>query len=290
MPKGCWSLNNERSLIVDVPFRTVEISDPAFEQGLRFVTVKSPALGRRADCTIWVPSLPSSPAGKGVEPVATLLILLHGVYGSAWVWPLKAGVHRTAQRMLEQGEIGPMVIAMPSDGLHGDGSGYLTHPGLDVERWIVEEVPALARLAAPGLRRDARLAIAGLSMGGYGALRIGAKYSHRFSAISAHSAITEIAEMSSFVEEPLQSLTALAPAQELSAMYWLLQQRDSLPALRFDCGLADALLDGNRTLHRKLLASQTPHTYEEFQGGHEWAYWAEHVERTLKHVSAHAAS
>ncbi len=268
-------------------FRTVELSDPSYEhEGLLFVTVKSAALGRRGDCVVWAPSTPAADPSTSPEGIGTLLILLHGVYGSAWAWPFKAGVHRTAQRLLERGEICPMVIATPSDSLLGDGSGYLTHPGCDVERWIVREVPAIARLAAPQLRHDARVAIAGLSMGGFGALRLGAKYAERFCAISAHSAITDIAEMEQFVEEPVQELMCTAPRGEHNVLYWLLKHRDKLPSLRFDCGVEDHLLEGNRRLHRALLAADVPHVYEEFSGGHEWPYWTEHVAATLRHVAA----
>ena len=268
-----------RQLIADIPFRTVELSDPRYEhEGLRFVTVKSPALGRRADCTVW-----SEPTETG--EIDTLLILLHGVYGSAWSWPLKAGVHRTASLMLDHGEIGSLAIAMPSDGLVGDGSAYLAYAGMDVEKWIVDEVPALARMAVPTLRRDAHIAIAGLSMGGYGALRLGAKYAQRFSSISAHSAITEIGEMSSFVEEPLERFTTAAPVEELSALHWLLKAREHLPRLRFDCGIADPLNAGNRALHQSLDAAHVPHVYEEFPGGHAWSYWEEHVSATLRHAA-----
>lgn len=271
----------------EIAFRTVELSDPAYEhEGLRFITVKSQALRRRGDCVVWAPAQPGVVSANCPEGIGTLLILLHGVYGSAWVWSLKAGVHRTAQRLVECGEICPLVIAMPSDGLLGDGSGYLTHTGCDVERWIVEEVPALARLAAPQLQPDARVAIAGLSMGGFGALRLGAKYADRFHAISAHSAITDIAEMREFVEEPVQDFLQRAPHEELSALHWLMKQRHQLPHLRFDCGIKDQLLEGNRRLHQALLIADVPHRYEEFAGGHEWPYWTDHVTSTLRHVAA----
>jgi len=257
------------------PFHTVEISDPALElEGLRFVTVKSHALRRRGGVCVW---------GPGASEINTLLILLHGVYGSHWAWALTGGAHQTAHRMLKAGEIAPMAIAMPSDGLGRDGSGYLTDPqNEDVERWIVDEVPAIARIAAPALSADARIAIGGLSMGGYGAIRLGAKYADRFSSISAHSAITEIGQMAGFVEEPLQEYLACASREELSAVHWLRRHRDILPKLRFDCGVSDPLIEGNRSLHRTLSAERIEHVYEEFTGGHEWPYWREHVARTLR--------
>lgn len=260
------------------PFHTVELSEPGYEQeSLRIATVKSRALGRRADVSLWVPS---------AQKIDKLLILLHGVYGSHWVWSQKGGVHRTAQRMLDAGEIAPMVIAMPSDGLRRDGSGYLTHPHAeDVEQWIVDEVQAVARLAAPALTFDAKVAIAGLSMGGYGALRLGAKHADRFSAISAHSAITDVMEMQSFAAEPVSEYLQCGPSEELSAVYWLKKHRSRLPKIRFDCGLDDRLIEANRALHRTLQTEAIAHLYEEFAGGHEWPYWRKHVAKTLRFAS-----
>ncbi len=263
-----------------IHFPTVELSDPAFERdGLRYVTVRSPALGRRADVTLWIPDAPR---------IDTVLLLLHGVYGSHWVWSLKAGAHRTAQALLERGEIEPMVIAMPTDGLDRDGSGYLAWPqGLDVERWIVEEVPAIARLAAPALTPTPRLAIGGLSMGGYGALRLGAKFPHLFHAISAHSAITRIPDIAPFVQEPLEQYLACSSAQDLDPLYWMRRHHRQLPALRFDCGVSDPLLPGNRALHDALEMEGVAHVFEELPGSHDWPYWASHFERTLRHADLH---
>lgn len=261
-------------------FHTVELSDPVLERdGLRLATVKSRALGRRADVTFWVPQ---------AERIGTLLILLHGVYGSHWVWSGKGGAHRTAQRLLDEGAIAPLVIAMPGDGLERDGSGYLTWPGgCDVERWIVEEVPELARIAAPALDPGARIAIAGLSMGGFGALRLGAKYASRFSAIAAHSAIVNADDLADFVQEPISEYLACASREELDAAYWMLRCRDALPPLQFDCGLDDALLASNRRLHRELTDAGIVHGYSEHPGGHEWSYWERHLADTLRHVHRH---
>ena len=261
--------------IAKIVFRSIEISDPAYEhEGLRTVTVKSAALGGRGDVSVWVPD---------ATEVGILLVLLHGVYGSHWVWPHKAGVPRTAQRMLSAGEIRPMVIAMPSDGLTRDGSAYLSQPGgMDVERWIVDEVPAVAQIAAPALRTDATVVIGGLSMGGYGALRLGAKYADRFHGISAHSAISDVEGMTMFVEEPLRDYLACAPRKELQPLYWMRRHREDLPRLRFDCGTEDDLIAGNRQLHAALEAGAIAHQYSEFPGGHTWSYWQEHVVETLR--------
>ena len=116
-------------------FRTIEISDGRFEtNNLRFMTVKTPNLKGRGDICVFVP--PSIQKNDDVPVV----ILLHGVYGSAWSWALGTGVHLQAMKMIEQGEIPAMIIAMPSDGLWGDGSAYMPHNGYDFEKWIVDDV------------------------------------------------------------------------------------------------------------------------------------------------------
>ncbi|MEO8736744.1 MAG: alpha/beta hydrolase-fold protein [Edaphobacter sp.] len=263
------------------PFHTIEISDPAYERdGLRTVSVKSRALDRRGDTSFWVPK---------EDRIDTLLILLHGVYGSHWVWSLKGGAHTTAKRLVDAGEIQPMVIAMPSDGLRRDGSGYLSWPGgEDVERWIIEEVPAIAQITAPALIPNPNIAIAGLSMGGYGALRLGAKYADLFCAVSAHSSVTNLPDLSSFVEEPSSDFRDCGTEEELSVAYWMQKNRRTLPPIRFDCGIDDRLLPSNRALHTHLKELQVAHTYTEFPGGHEWSYWRDHVADTLRFVDHHS--
>ncbi|MEZ4701491.1 MAG: alpha/beta hydrolase-fold protein [Rhodothermales bacterium] len=257
-------------------FRTIRASDPRYERdALRCITVKSPALRGRADLSCFIPA--------GTAPLP-LVILLHGVYGSHWSWSMKGGVHLTAQRLIDSGAIAPLAVAMPSDGLWGDGSGYLPHPDRDFERWIVEEVPAAVALENERVLADGPLAIGGLSMGGFGALRIGAKHGRRFRGVSGHSSITHFDQLAQFVEEPLE--TYRAQDADRSVLETILRHADTLPALRFDCGLSDPLLADNRALHAALERAGVPHTYEEFPGGHEWSYWERHIETTLRFFDA----
>jgi putative tributyrin esterase len=224
MPKGSCSLIDHKQTAATC-FRTIEVSDPRYERsGLLHVTVNSAALRARADITLFNP--PELQLRGAPNP--PLVILLHGAYSSHWAWTLRGGVHLTAQSLIRQRTIMPMVLAMPADGLWGDGSGYVRHAGQDFERWIVEEVAA--------------------------------KYHQIFRGVSAHSSMTRFEQMREFVEEDLSLYGP--PAEDRDVLPVILEQhRADIPPMRFDCGIEDPLIEHNRELHRQLTAAQVPHHY-----------------------------
>lgn len=246
------------------------------QPGVLFVTVYSPALRRRADISLFIPP-------ENQKQTLPLLILMHGVYGSHWNWPVLGNVPGTALEMIKEGSIGPLAIAMPSDGLWGDGSGYVVHREFNAESWIMDDVPACVRGVCPEVR-EGRIFLAGQSMGGFGALRLGAKYASRVAGISAHSPVTCLADLLQHVHQPERAYEA-AGKRDTDVIHWMRRHRTQLPPIRIDCGTSDALLDSNRALHGKLLKERIPHTYEEHAGGHDWTYWQQHVRATLRFVS-----
>ncbi len=270
-------------------FATFEHSDTALApQGLHCLTVKSAALGQRADLTIFVPTqLTAQGPALGARDVP-IVTLLHGVNGSHWAWAFKGGAHHTAARLIDAGAIPPMVLAMPSDGLWGDGCGYVTHAARDraqdFERWIVEEVPAAVRQACAACTAALPQFIAGLSMGGFGALRLAGKHPRQYRAAAAHSAMTDIAQFDGLVAEVRTGWSSALP--DTSVWEALRTSPGPLPALRLDCGHDDFLIEANRDLHQRLLEAGIDHVYEEFPGGHDWPYWARHFEDTLRFFGA----
>ena len=258
-----------------MPFRTIRTSDHRFSMsGLRFSVVKSEALGRRVDSTIFVPK-----QCKDLSSVP-VIVLLHGVYGSHWSWALNAGAHVTLQKMIDEAVIAPFVLVMPSDGLWGDGSAYVKQEELDYEKWIARELPELVRSEEACVDEQSKFFVSGLSMGGWGSLWLGIRNPDVFSGISAHSAITSLQEMKQFVEEDWSAWIANNPIHSIIEL--VKASTGVLPPLRFDCGTSDPLLDGNRQLSSFLKSSNSDFVYEEFAGGHEWPYWETHVRQTYQ--------
>jgi enterochelin esterase-like enzyme len=58
--------------------------------------------------------------------------------------------------------------------------------------------------------------------------------------------------------------------------------RAKIPAICFDCGVEDPLIEHNRALHAHLEGLGIPHEYEEYPGGHNWAYWDEHIQEAIQ--------
>ena len=103
-------------------------------------------------------------------------------------------------------------------------------------------------------------------MGGYGAIRLGLKYPDRFASIFAHS---------SRLPESGDDYDVEVLAANID--------RNQLPALAFDCGVGDHLIEDSRRFHARLDALGLPHEYREHPGAHTWDYWNEHVREAIAH-------
>jgi enterochelin esterase-like enzyme len=214
-----------------------------------------------------------------------MAVLLHGVYGSNWSWAFNGGAHVAAREMVQSGAIRPMALVMPSDGLYGEGSGYCALPARDCERWIVDDVIGCAREEFACFGPQSPIFLSGFSMGGFGALRLGAKYADRFRAIGGHSSVTHFDQLSIFANDPSGAYHSV-PAEERSVLHWMKKNRAFLPPVRFDCGADDRLVEFNRQLHRELEAEGIPHEYVELPGTHSWDYWHAQLREMLKFFDA----
>lgn len=267
-------------------FRTVRASPPdALPTGLRFVTVQSPALAGRGDLAIFAP-----PCLTPVDTDVPLIVLLHGVYGSFWNWALNGGAHDVLANLIARAEISPMVLAMPSDGLVGEGTAYLDHGSADFERWVIDDVPACVAEAVPGVTDRSALMIAGNSMGGFGALRLAARHPGRVTAVSAHSPITDLDDLALFTADDLGASWEVPPS-ERSIAALLARQAGDVARMHIDCGIHDPLIGSNRRLHEALDRAGLSHSYEEYDGAHDWASWRRRIDigfRFLDGAAVHA--
>jgi len=238
------------------------------------VTIESPALGGRGDVAVHVTPDVELPMN------VPLVVLLHGVYGSSWNWALLGGAHTTLDRLVRAGRIDPMVLVMPSDGMRGEGTGYLRHPDLDAESWVMEDVVDAVGEMMAEVTADSPLFLGGNSMGGFGAARLGLHH-RRVIAIAMHSAITHLDQLAEFTAADVGNAAGLDPA-ERDLWYSFERQDGTVPPLSIDCGRDDPLAAANRVLHERLTDRGVDHEYAQYDGAHNWDAWSRRIEHSLR--------
>jgi S-formylglutathione hydrolase FrmB len=242
----------------------------------------SVALGRVMPYTLLLPA----DYDAGGEPRFPVLYLLHGRTGNHTDWARQTHLAGHASRF-------PVIIVCPD----GDDGCYLN--GANGERWeeyLVTDFPAhIEETCRTRTDRSGR-AIAGLSMGGFGAFNCGMRHPERYCAISSHSGAFGIPiwddNMLSALRAVLGSLGS--PTRHEYDPHRIIERAvrdygvDALPMLAIDCGTEDTprLLESNRTLHRTLTRLGVHHFYRERPGGHDWPYWDREVPFTLQFVAA----
>lgn len=195
------------------------------------------------------------------------------------------------QRWAEEKDL---AVVMPS----GDNMFYVDQPQAHnfYGEFIGRELVEITRRMFPLSRCREDTYIAGLSMGGYGALRNGLKYHETFGRIAALSGVNMIDRLDAFTDDAeffLNSRKYIEHAfGELSRMKgsdkdleFLAEQAASDDAgkapVYLACGTEDSLLDANRRLHDTLAALGYSVTYEEGSGGHDWDFWNRYIKRVL---------
>lgn len=243
------------------------------------VNFHSQALQRTVPMNVILPVDRDCPVPEGGYPT---LYLLHGLYGSYTGWVTNTRIQKWA-------EAAGLAVVMPS----GDNSFYVDweQPNNDYSKFIGEELVDITRKMFPLSSRREDTFIAGLSMGGYGAVHNGLKYSETFSHIAALSAAVHIFEMP--VGMPVPSLIGenwvfgdLTAARETNknprvALAEIIAEKRPMPKMYMACGLQDSLIVPNRILRDHFRAEGLDVTYEETEGQHDWDFWDVQIQKVL---------
>ena len=226
------------------------------------------------------------PRGYRARPKRfAVLYLLHGLYGDYTNWD-------TNTKLEQYSETLPLIIVLPDAG----DSWYtnsVTVPGDKFEDYIVKDlIPEIDSHYRTIRLRDAR-AIAGLSMGGYGAMKFALKYPEMFAfAGSLSGAFDAPRDLDVRVPEFREKLLAVfGPSSDANRsandLLVLLNRVNaaSLPYLYVQCGTGDGFLTINREFVSSLPRRSISYEYHETPGGHSWDYWDRSVQTLLLSLS-----
>ena len=214
-------------------------------------------------------------SGRADEGRYRVLYLLHGLSDDETIWMRRTSIERYAA------EYG-IAVVMPN----GHRSFYtdMRHGGAYFD-FLTRELPLRMQEFFRISDRREDTFIAGLSMGGYGALKAALRCPDRYARAAGLSAVADIREFCGArpaVAEPIFGSAADVPeSDDLFALARAGKARANKPELYLGVGLQDALYPANRRLLAELQADGYAVTYRESEGNHNWAFWDEYVRYVL---------
>ena len=242
------------------------------------VVFRSASLAREMHYLIYLPPQYNESATKRFP----VLYLLHGFYGNYTDWDKQSHLREYARDS-------NLIVVMPDGGNHW----YVNSPEVPGDRFedyiardLIAETDGRYRTVAS---RESR-AIAGLSMGGYGALNIGLKHPELFAFIGSFSgalnAPSDLGPRQPQFQETL--LEAFGPAgsatrkeNDVFERAKEIQDVSRLPYIYLACGKADVFLELNQQLSAELHNRHFAFEFHEGFGNHDWKYWNQAIKEML---------
>jgi S-formylglutathione hydrolase FrmB len=249
------------------------------------IELKSALLGKSINYRILYPVKYYTPEKRDTRfPV---VYLLHGLTGHSSNWLEKSGVagYATHYDLF-------IVMVEGNDGWYTDSA---TVPADKYESYILSElIPDVEKRFRVSTQRDGR-AIAGLSMGGYGAVKFGLKHPEMFAlaasmsgAFGAGSWADKDLPAGAIRDSLLQTFgPADSPTRAANDVFKLAREVSAkkitpLPYFYIDCGTEDFLFSNNRDFVNLLVELKIPHEYRQLPGNHSWPYWDAQVQEILR--------
>jgi enterochelin esterase-like enzyme len=238
-------------------------------------------IGLQTSYNVFLP--PGYDASSRRYPV---LYMLHGVAGDATEWQ-SIGLLDAADRMIQDGEIEPMLIVLPN----GGANYWVNHA--DGARWgdyLVSDVVASVDQEYRTVPDRASRAVGGHSMGGEGALRMAMLNPDVFGIAGAHSPSLRTAYDQLAPE--LQQLYGTEADWLAASGLWLATDTNAASRLSIslDVGQDDPWRPNVELLHSRLDERGIGHRFEVLPGEHAAEYWIGNVDHYLRFYAGAFAS
>ncbi len=204
------------------------------------------------------------------------LYLLHGLLGNYTDWISQTRIQKWAEEK-------NLAVVMPS----GDNAFYFNSrtPWNDYGTFIGEELVDLTRRMFPLSEKREDTFIAGLSMGGFGALRNGIVYSKNFSHVAGLSSAVHIFEDTS-EEANIGLFDNIEDASKTNKNPWvavkeMISEKRPIPKFYMACGTKDDLMPANISFRNYLQEKGIEVTWDEDDYGHDWDFWDSQIKKVL---------
>ena len=223
--------------------------------------------------------------GLGDRESYKTLYLFHGLSQNHTDWMRKSSIERYADKY-------GIAVVMPNV----DRSWYTdTAYGANYFTFVSEELPTVCRGYFKGMsgEREDNF-VAGLSMGGYGALKVALTFPEKYAGCASLSGALDItrknrplnmSEWKSIFDFNMESALELEGSKH--DIYALAKKNHEagvkFPKMYIWCGTEDSpmILKNNTDFHALLEELGVEHFYEESEGNHSWIWWDMHIKEAL---------
>lgn len=238
------------------------------------ISARSNSMGMMTNMYVILPT-DTSNMPEGGYPV---LYLLHGLSDDHTKW-------LRATRIEEYAIKYNLCVVMPE----AQCSFYCNMAnGLPYDDYITKDLPEFIEKTFPVTKEREKTFIAGLSMGGFGALKSGMREYRKYGACAGLSSAIHLFRGA----DKNHALARAIMGEEI-----IRNERDDLFAISeklakvpenertrvyFACGTSDFLYNDNQELKAHFDKLNLPYLYEEGEGSHNWDFWDEYIRHALK--------
>jgi putative tributyrin esterase len=247
----------------------------------------SDILGTACSMNVIIPQQSSTQIGmasSGGRKTYPVLYLLHGLSDDQTIWSRRTSIERYVANM-------NLIVVMPTV-----NRGFYTDMVAGAKYWtfISEELSAIVKGFFPVSGRREDTFAAGLSMGGYGALKLGLRCPERFAAVAGLSSVTDICgfmaldnrgrDFSMEMQRIFGSVAEVKGSENdlFHLASRLAQSKQPRPAFFQCCGTEDGLYQDNIKFRNHLTKIKLDLHYQEAPGDHNWGFWDQYICDVLK--------
>lgn len=214
------------------------------------------------------------------EPPA-VLYLLHGLSDDHTIWCRRTAIERHLAGY-------PLAVVMPD--VQKSFCCDMAH-GADYFSFLADELPALVGRWFNVSPKPEKTFVAGLSMGGYGAMKLALERSDRYAAAASLSGALDLAahvnddfsESRRRAFEAVFGEVATVPGSVFDLPAALERMATPPPLPLYLCvGTEDYLREDSRTFHAAAKAAGANVVLEEGPGEHSWSFWDRWLPRVLE--------
>ena len=246
----------------------------------------SKALETSVNVNVILPEISKKHDGVGSpEGEYKTLYLLHGLSDNCNAWLRYTSIERYAKNY-------NIAIVMPSvaRSWYSDtayGANYFT--------FVAKELPEVCRSYFSGISaKKENNFVAGLSMGGYGAMKLALTFPDNYEGCASLSGSLDITRKGrpcninewrgNFGFDLPNALALEGSENDIFALTQkLADNKAPLPKIYLWCGTEDSLIKINREYTHFLKELNIPHIYKESEGDHSWKWWDLHIQDILEY-------